>query len=570
MKNMIVIAALVALILTLTFCAPAPTPTTTPIPSTLTPRAPTAAPTINRTLTLALSQEPDTLNPYLAAQRSAGEVHVFVIEGLLSVNAHGEFFPALAKEIPTKANGGVSSDGKTITYHLKEHVSWADGAPFTCADVQFTWQAVTNPQSGAVATTGYTDIAAVACPDPLTAVITFKNFYAPYLVPFWTILPKHATGDPAAMTKWDYNRNPLGTGPFKIVEWVSGDHITLARNENYRDAQAGKPQLDSILIRFVPSRDVALQLLQTGEVDIVWDLTEANLPQVAKMSNVAISAAPGPRAERLVLNLGDPTLDAPDAAQHPHPILGDVRVRQALELAINKREIVDKLLNGQAQIGTNELHTGWWTCDTTPSVFDPARARQLLDDAGWQTGADTIRAQGATRLRLKLQGPTGDAVREQVEQLLIEDWKAVGVQAYIENAPTSVLLGTWNSNGVARHGKYDLLMYSTGPYIDPHDQVAGYFLSANIPQASNRGAGYNYSRWSNPAADAAIQAAATSADPVTRRDAYCQAMAQVNRDLPQIYLYSRLTIAAYRDRLQNFSLNVWKNLGWNAAEWTMK
>ncbi|MBI4786954.1 MAG: peptide ABC transporter substrate-binding protein [Chloroflexi bacterium] len=540
--------------------------------------APTAAQPARRqggTVTLALSQEPDTLNPYLASQRAAGEVHTFVVQGLLGVNEKGEFYPVLATDVPTQENSGVSADGLTITYHLRQGIQWSDGQPFTCDDVRFTWQAVVHPKSGAVGTSGYREIESVTCPDAHTAVIKFQTFYAGYLVPFWAILPRHATGDPSVMARWDYNRRPVGTGPFQISEWVSGDHITLVPNPNYR----GQPQLDSVVIQFVPSREVALQLLQTAQVTIVGDLVEANLPQLANAPGIAIDKAPSPRSERLLLNLADPNIDTPaEPLKQPHPILADPRVREALELAINKQEIVDHLLFGQATVGTNELNSGAFKCDAPFGEFNPDRARQLLDQAGWRLGADGVRvAEGApfasdgTRLRLKLQGPSGDALREQVEQVLLDRWKEVGVEAYIENAPTAALFGTWESGSVARHGKFDILIYTTGlPIPDPHSQIETYFASWQIPLASNKGAGYNYSRWINPLADAAIKSAGRTPDLATRRAGYCQVMAEVNRDRPQIYLYARNALVAYRDRLQGVKLNVWKNLGWNAAEWKLR
>jgi peptide/nickel transport system substrate-binding protein len=551
------------LITALAACAPAPA-------------AAPSSPARGGTVILALSQEPDTLNPYLASIRAAGEVHTFIIEGLLSVGEKGQFYPALATEVPTQRNGGVSADGLTITYHLRENVTWSDGQAFTCDDVRFTWQAVVAPKNGAVGTAGYDQIQTVDCPDPTTAVVRYKSLYAAYLVPFWAILPKHATGDPAAMTQWQYNRNPIGTGPFKIAEWVSGDHITLVANEHYREQ--GKPTLESVIIRFVPSRDVALQLLRSGQVTIVGDLAESDLPQLKNAPGISTGEAPGPRSERLLLNLADPSLDAPaDPLDHPHPILGDARVRQALELAIDKKQIVDKLLYGQASAGTNELNIGWAECETPTSAFDPSQARQLLDQAGWKVGGDGIRtAQGAkfakdgTRLRLKLQGPSGDPLREQVEQFILDEWKAVGVEGYIENAPTAVLFGTWDANAVARHGKFDILIYTTGPYVDPQSQVETYFASWQIPTVANRGAGYNYSRWIDPAADDAIKQAGSTTDLAARRNAYCKLMDQVTQERPEIYLFARHLIAAYSDRLQGWSTNVWKNLGWNAAGWRLK
>ncbi len=533
-----------------------------------------------KTISFALYQEPELLNNYIGTQTALGEVSIFIVEGLLGENPKGEYVPLLATEVPTRQNGGVSADGKTITYHLKNGLKWSDGQQVTCEDVKFTWQAVIHPKSGAVYTSGFRDIDRVDCPTPTTVVVVYKKFYAPYLGQFNNgILPKNATGDPAEMTRWAYNRKPLGTGPFVLFEWVSGDHITLIRNRFYRDAP--KPNLNSVIIRITPSREVGTQLIKTGEVDIVWDLVESNVPELKPVAGVKISVEPGPSAERLVLNLADPSLDAPPAsevAQHPHPILGDPRVREAIELGINKKEINDKLLFGLATPGTNDLHIGWAKCTTKVSEYDPARAKQLLEQAGWKAGPDGIRvAQGArfakdgTRLRLKLQTTTGNKLREQAEQLIIDYMKQIGLEFYIENVPSPVLFGSWASGAFRKHGHFDVLMYTTNPDIDPHSHVEGYFASWKMPTATNSGDGFNYARWANKVADDNIKLAGSSPDLNTRKKAYCAAMDEIVKDRPHIYLYSRSQIHAYRERLQGWIANVWaQNLGWNAEDWSLK
>jgi len=529
-------------------------------------------------ITFALYQEPETLNPYIATQTASGEVSIFVVEGLLGVNENGEFFPQLAREIPTPQNGGVSADGKTITYNLRDGLKWSDGVPVSCEDVRFTWQAIMHPKSGAVSTSGYRDIDAVDCPTATRIVIRYKNFYAPYLTRFPAIMPKHATGDPAEMTRWAYNRKLVGTGPFTMLEWISGDHITLIPNRYYRET--GKPRLSGVIIRITPSREVGKQLVRTGEVDVLWDIIEADVPELKSAAGVVISSKPGPDAERLVLNLADPALDGPPpdmVEKNPHPILGDSRVREALELGINKQEIVEKLLFGLVPVGTNELHIGWARCPTKPSEYDPARARQVLEQAGWKPGADGIRvAQGArlakdgTRLRLKLQTTTGNKLREQAEQLLVDYMKQIGVEYYIENVPSPVLFGSWASGAFRKHGRFDVLMYTTSPDVDPQSQVEGYFSSWSIPTAANGGAGFNYARWVNKKADEAIKVAGGSPDINVRKKAYCTVMDEIVKDRPHIYLYARSEVAAYRDRLQGWVANVWDNLGWNAEDWSLR
>ncbi len=527
------------------------------------------------TVTMALYQEPELLNPYMATQTASFEVITMVVEGLLANDEKGGYVPQLATEVPSRANGGVSQDGKTITYHLRSGLRWSDGRPLTCDDVKFTWQAIVTPKSGAISTTGYDQIQAVDCPTPQTVVVRYKTFYAPFLSRFRWILPRHATGDPANMTRWDYNRRPLGSGPFRLTEWASGDHITLVRNDNYRIK--GQPYLDRVIIRIVPSREVGKQLIKTGDVDIVWDLIESDVPELRGVPGIKISAPPGPGAERLVLNLADPSLDGPSpemVKQHPHPILGDPRVREAIELGINKREITSKLLFGLATVGTNELHLGWARCVTPPSSYNPPKARRLLEEAGWVPGPDGIRvAKGAryakdgTRLRLKLQTTTGNKLREQAEQLIIEYMRAIGLEFYIENVPSAVLFGSWASGAFRKHGHFDVLMYTTNPDADPHAQVEGYFASWNMPTADNAGRGFNYARYASDRVDADIKKAGSVPDLDLRRAAYCDAMKQIVSDRPHIYLYDRATMNGYRERLQGWVANVWENVGWNAQSW---
>ena len=199
-----------------------------------------AAPQKGGKVTIAMWQSPASLNGFLFTGAPMDEVLAFTAEGLLQTLPDGTYGPSLAKETPTVGNG-ISADGKVVTYKLKEGVTWSDGTAFSCDDVVFTWKAVMTPGVGVVSTTGYADVQSVDCPNPTTAVVTYKNFFAPFLRLFDRVLPKSA-GDPRDMKNWAYNRKPLGTGPFKVDEWVADDHVTLTRNEKFRDP--AKPLLD--------------------------------------------------------------------------------------------------------------------------------------------------------------------------------------------------------------------------------------------------------------------------------------------------------------------------------------
>lgn len=556
----------------------APTSTKAPAATSAATTAPTTAstgaagtPQKGGTVTMAIWQEPEHLNWELGTQTVLSDIADFWAEGLLSTNEKGQFFPVLATEVPSTSNGGISADGKTITYHLRKGVKWHDGSDFTCADLQFTLQVIRTPNTGALHTALFSDVDSVECPDPNTAVIKMKNFFAAWLTLFngnylAYIFPKNA-GKPEDIKNWAFNRKPIGTGPFMVTEFVTGDHITLVRNPNYW--QPGKPYLDKVVIRIVPSSEVAMQLMKNGEADIMWNNTEADLPTLAQMSNVKVFSALQPGGERLILNLVKP--GDPADNKTPHPILGDVKVRQAIAYGIDKKTIIDKLLYGKALPGTSELNADPFNCtDIKPYPYDPAKAKQLLDDAGWKAGSDGIRSKDGVRLRLKYQTTTGNKLREDSQVLIVENMKAIGVEFYIENQPSSLLLGGWAAGAPRKRGNYDILMYTTNSSIDPHNQMYTYFDSKSIPSPDNQG-GIDYSRWNDPQTDQLIEKAGTIPDWPQRKDLYCQAAARVVDGASHIYLYQRYKLHSFNNRVQGWIATPWLGPAWNAADlWVNK
>jgi len=571
-----VVMVIILIVSLVVACAPKPTPA----PEEAKPGAEKQG----GTLVMGFYQEPETLNPYIRTQTVASVAGKLFERGLIYADPDGNFVPDLVKEVPTVQNGGVSEDGLTITYHLKEGIVWSDGDPFDCEDVKFTWEAIMHPESGAVSTSGYKDMESVTCPDPYTVVVKYKKFYAPYLTRFGSILPSHLGLDPAKMTEWEINRNPLSLGPFVMKEWVSGDHMTVVRNEKYEKwATEGKPYLDSIVLRWIDSREVGKELIKTGELDFVWDLIEADIPEVQKWEGVKLSNPPSTGTERLVLNLRDPEVDAPCRDRLVkeglwHWALGDLRVRQAIQYGINKQEIVDKLLYGLATVGTTEHNLGWAKGNIPPSEYNPEKARKLLEEAGWiDQDGDGIRechgckyAEEGKKLRLKIQTTSGNKLREMCEQVLIDMMKEIGIEFYIENVPSSELFASYASGAFRKHGHFDILMYTTSYGIDPQSHTEGYFASWNIPCDENAGKGYNYSRWIDDEFDHWIEIAGSSPDLEVRKEAYQKAAERIAAGLPHIYLYDRMDIDALRDHFMGYHMNVWEVLTWNADEWWIK
>jgi len=549
---------LVALALVLAACAPsaateAPAAATqepavapaTEVPAAVDPNAPV----MGGTVIVGSPQEPSTLSPLLASATIDDVIQSFLVEGLVGIDADGNYIPVLAEELPA-----VSEDGLVVTYKLKKDIKFSNNDAFVCADVQFTKDAIVSDLSGA-STSGYTDIDKIECPDDSTAVVTFAQLYAPYLRLFSFIVPRSA-GDLAKLDSWEYNRAPIGTGPWMVKSWDAGDNITLVPNPNYREE--GKPYLASVIVKILPSREVGLQLLGTGEITTLWDLTEADFAAIDALEGVGWAGAlyGSGENELLLFNLADPAVDAPaDPAANPHPILSDLKVRQAIQYAINKQLIVDTLLFGNVKVGTTVLPTGPYACPQPASEFSLDKAAQLLEESGWKVGADGIREKDGMRMSLKIATTSGNLLREQTEQVLVDMLKKAGIELVIENLPSDILFASWDSDGMRKHGKFDILLYTTGAGTDPDSHMFGNYHSVRIPTADNEGAGNNFSRYINSDVDTWIDDGAFNADVDVRHEAYCKAAEQINKDLPRLFLYERMVISGYRDSLQNFKVS---------------
>lgn len=507
-------------------------------------------------LTIGLYQEPDNLNPYLAVQTASRLVRELTIEGLVDAGPGDEYVPALAAEVPSQANGGISADGKTVTYKLRDGLTWSDGDPLTSADVKFTWDTIMSPGNAVNSRTGYDQIASIDTPDKTTVVVTYKQLYAPALSLFSIaggILPQHALQG-QSLADATYNRQPEGTGPFVVSEWKSGDSIVLDRNKNYR--VPGRPYLDRIVFRLIPSREVGIARLRAGEVDVLWDLIETQIPEFEKLSNVAIQSTPTTNVEYLGINTSNPKLS-------------DVRVRQAIAAAIDRTPIVKDLLYGKTEVATSPIGMGW----AAPRglelpAYDPAKAKQLLDQAGWtDSNGDGIREKNGQQLAVRITTPTGSQTRDLTQQLLQEQLKAVGIKLTIANAPAANIFGNWQENGLLKRGKFDIVEDTWGADFDPADFLATLFASDQVPTAQNKGEGWNFFRLKDPQLDQAIVAGRSSIDQTERAAAYRTAVERIAASSVYIPLYRRAELDAFATSVKGNKINSWDEFTWNAQDW---
>jgi peptide/nickel transport system substrate-binding protein len=519
-----------------------------------------------------LYEDPNTLNPIAGATTIAYQVINAITEGLTENAPDGSYVPILAAELPSLENGGVSQDLTTVTWKLKEGVVWSDGTPFTSEDVRHTWEAVKDPANGSALASDYALISDVQTPDPLTVVVTYSSFYAGYLDQFPWILPKHATGEVADMRNWAFNRAPIGTGPFKLDDWSSGEFLQLSRNENYREE--GKPYIDNLTFLVVPDEAVrtAMMMEEGGEI-MLWAGTAAE-EQIEESGKGMSRTAPGIWVVEFRFNLSKP-YDGDPGLEPPHPLFGDLRVREAIMLSINRDRIINELLAGSTVYTIDSpLAVGWMNCQVEPITYDPERAAALLDEAGWrdEDGNGVREAHGVpgvedgTEFSFTMNGYTGYETLDLIELAVQEDLKAAGVDAQIENQEFAVIFGTWEDNSPRKTGDFDVLLYDGGFFAEPGADIYNRFAPDQVPSAEVPG-GENYYRWVRQDVGEWIAAANTSPDPAVRKENFCNVANAIREDIPTFPILQFAEGSVYSIKMHNFTVSTWEYATWDAENW---
>ncbi|MGJ7574712.1 peptide ABC transporter substrate-binding protein [Variovorax sp. RB2P76] len=523
------------------------------------------APKAGGTALIALIQEPGSFNRFLTGQTGA-LLGRMVVEGLFDPDEQGNYLPLLAAQLPTQANGAVSADSLSVRYTLRPGLKWSDGQPLTSADYVFTFEAYRNPAStpaGDAITPAWQQIESVTAVDALNFVVKMKRPNPGYLELFNIVLPKHKFDSPALTQVHAQSRLPLGTGPFVVKEWRTGDAIVLVRNPHYR--QAGKPYLDQIVLKIIPNREVAMQGLLRGEVDTLFFPTTGDLPTLIKAQkegNPIEIAMQGSKSwvEWLWLNNtsnGDP--------KRPHPVLGDPAVREAMDRAINRQQIIDQVFGGLGQLTGSFLYSGWAAVDIPATPYDPAKASQVLEAAGWKKGADGVRVRNNVRASLRFQTISGDRTRELYQQLIQQNLKDVGIEIKIQNVPSTVLFGGYKDGGLMKRGNFDIAMSRDGYVVDPV-VWAGKFTTPQIPSAEHV-EGLNFMFYSNAEYDRVVDQAATIVDMAERRKLYTQAARRFAADRPALPLYSSAWGTAWSKRLGGVKSVSWNGIWAQSADW---
>ncbi|MBV8340220.1 MAG: peptide ABC transporter substrate-binding protein [Candidatus Eremiobacteraeota bacterium] len=509
------------------------------------------------TLRYADIEEPIGLNPLLRLQAIGTDVDMFIFGLFFNLDDKVHYVPELATAVPTQHNGGISKDGLTITYHLRHGVKWQDGAPFTSHDVVFTVSAILNPKNNLQSRNGWDQIKNVEAVGPYEVRFHLKRIYAPAVASFFSegglypILPAHLLEQYPDLNRVPFNTNPVGTGPFKLVRWVHGDHLELAANPLY---WRGPPKLQHIIFKVIPKETTIVVQLRTHEID-AWFRAPSNLYNEVKSlePDYRVQLEPSFVYSHMDLNL-------------KNPLFQDVRVRRAIHYAMNMQDIIDKVTHGvQLPADAEEPPISWaFNPHVMHYPFDPAQARALLTQAGWSPGPDGIMTKDGKRLSFNISAAAGGATGEATEQIVQQQLKAVGIDAKIKNYPAELLFAPGQDGGILQSGKYDAGFYSWVASDDPDGEVSLYSCDQFAPS------GQNDMFWCDRTLTNALLAARATYDMAERKRDYGIAQAEVASQSATIVMWFQRQIYVTSTHFHGYIPAPATTSNWNTWEWSVE
>ncbi len=516
------------------------------------------------------------LNPHFAGGTKEQDATRIFYEPLAGWDGDGNLVPVLAAEIPSRENGGISADGRTITWKLKRGVTWHDGQPFSADDVVFNWEYCRDPATATVNVATYKDIR-IDKVDSHTVRVVF-----PKATPFWAeplvgtvgmMIPKHlfAPFIGAKSREAPNNIKPVGTGPYKFVDFKPGDMLRGEAFANYH--QPNRPHFDAIEVKGGGDAiSAARAVLQTGEYDYAWNLQVEDeiLKRLENGGRGKISIVAGGNIEFIVLNSTDPwnEVDGERASvKSRHPSFQDKAVREAMGLLVDRKGVMDFIYGRTGVATANFLNNPpRFRSPNMKFEFNIEKANQILEAAGWKKGADGIRAKGGVKLKFVYQTSVNQP-RQKTQAIIKDACAKAGIELELKSITAAVFFGSDFANPDTYQKFWaDMQMFTT-TMTQPDPQVfMEQYTSWEVSQKANKWASRNLSRWRNDEYDATHKAAQVELDPARRAAMFIKMNDLVCGDGYVIPLVFRPRVSAAATKLVA-PLSGWDSDTWGIANW---
>jgi peptide/nickel transport system substrate-binding protein len=529
------------------------------------------------TLKLLWWQAPTILNVHLASGTKDYDASRVLYEPLASIDTDANLVPILAAEIPTRDNGGLSEDGTSVTWRLKQGVRWHDGTPFTADDVIFTWEYAADPATGAVTHGAYRVIKQVERIDDHTVKVVFPEptayWYDAFCGGRGQILPKHLfssyKGENARNAP--YNHNPVGTGPYKIVEFKPDDVVRYTINMDYH--VPNRPFFDTIELKGGgDATSAARAVLQTGEFDYAWNMqVEQNvLSRLERGGKGRIVIIPGRGIEHIQVNQTDPWTEVDgerSSVKMPHPFQTEALVREAYANAVDRRTVAEQFYGKSGQPGSNfVVAPPRFASPNTAWEFDLKKAAALLDQTAWKRGSDGFRVKDGKRMKVVYQTSI-NSIRQNTQAIVKKAFEDIGIEVELKAVKGGIYFSSDPGNpDTYSHFYTDIQMFTTSTDPDPQTFMER-FTSWTMAQKANNWSGHNTFRWSDPAYDELWKQGAAELDLVKRAALFIQMNDMVVNQHVVIPVVWRNGQAVAANRLQGMHLSTWDQTTWNLSHW---
>lgn len=448
------------------------------------------------------------------------------------------FRPILLRELPTRANGGISPDFRRFVLHLRSNLHWSDGAALTSRDVVFTYHAVMDPSSGVTSTEGWNALQTISAPNPMTVVMSLRVPDAGFLqllcIDMRFILPEHLLAGAPLNHATKYNRMPIGAGPFRYAKVDPAAEVVLEPNPLYF---LGPPKLKQIVERSIPDDNTKIIQMRTGELDMIAHISPRNVLAARTIPAASVGALGTYASLRIVFDLRSPLVQEP-------------AVREALRLGVNRPAIRDKVFDGAARLLESIFVVDDAMHVTLPfAAYDPARARLMLDRAGWRRGRDGIREKNGKKLVIDLLAKTGDQGTDETIELLRENWLRIGVGLNVRRVLEAQLNEeVWETGGI---------------HALPFDGALLSYGSASLDAKFQWGCdtfppnGFNVARYCDRRVDKLLASLTRIDGHANRLRVFARMQQIINSAVPQIVLVQPETIFVIGSHVHGIYLNAW-------------